>query len=175
MEGKATLDDVIKAAKVAQLHDVAMQLPQQYDTLVGERGLQLSGGERQRVAIARCMLLNPSVVLFDEATASLDTLTEQAVLSAFQGLRAGRTTIAIAHRLSTILDADEVLYLGDGGRILDYGPVAELLHRPGPFRTLWELQTEHAHVIGQDTWHCAEHNIKACAECVDDTDARYSG
>ena len=114
-------------------------LPDGYDTKVGERGLKLSGGEKQRVAIARVILKNPPLVILDEATSSLDSLSEQAILSALKEVSEHRTTLVIAHRLSTIRDADTILVM-DGGRIVESGSHNELLATGGHYAHLWEQQ-----------------------------------
>jgi len=114
----------------AHAHEFIARLPQGYATIVGERGVKLSGGERQRVAIARAFLANAPIVIFDEATSSLDTITEKLIQSALAERMAGRTTIIVAHRLSTVQDADRILVF-DNGRIIEQGSHSELLARPG--------------------------------------------
>jgi ATP-binding cassette subfamily B protein len=131
----ATDDELVAAARVAQIHDHLMSLPDGYDTVVGERGYRFSGGEKQRLAIARAVLRNPPILVLDEATSALDTQTEQAVQEAIDALSAGRTTITIAHRLSTIRDADEIIVL-DGGEIAERGTHDELLARGGRYAAL---------------------------------------
>jgi ATP-binding cassette, subfamily B, bacterial len=131
----ATDDELVAAAKVAQIHDHLMSLPDGYDTIVGERGYRFSGGEKQRLAIARAVLRDPPVLLLDEATSALDTQTEQAVQEAIDAASAGRTTITIAHRLSTIRDADEIIVL-DHGSIVERGTHAELLALGGRYAAL---------------------------------------
>ncbi len=137
----ASRDDVENAAKLANIHDFIASLPDGYDTIVGERGLKLSGGEKQRVAIARVILKNPRILVFDEATSSLDSHSEQAILSALRDVAADHTTLAIAHRLSTIVDADSILVL-DGGRLVEQGTHSELLAAEGFYSRLWQLQQE---------------------------------
>ena len=127
--------ELVAAAKVAQIHDHLMSLPDGYDTIVGERGYRFSGGEKQRLAIARAVLRDPPVLVLDEATSALDTQTEQAVQEAIDAVSAGRTTITIAHRLSTIRDADEIVVL-DHGSIVERGTHAELLARGGHYAAL---------------------------------------
>lgn len=139
----ATRAEIEKAAKVAQIHDFIMSLPDGYDTLVGERGLKLSGGEKQRVAIARVVLKDPPILVLDEATSALDTLTERSLQSALAEAARGRTTLVIAHRLSTVVDADEILVL-DGGRIVERGSHEQLLARRGLYAALWTRQHERA-------------------------------
>jgi ATP-binding cassette subfamily B protein len=131
----ATDDELVAAAKVAQIHDHLMSLPDGYDTIVGERGYRFSGGEKQRLAIARAVLRDPPVLVLDEATSALDTQTEQAVQEAIDAASAGRTTITIAHRLSTIRDADEIVVL-DHGEIAERGTHADLLALGGHYAAL---------------------------------------
>jgi ATP-binding cassette subfamily B protein len=151
----ATPEEIREAARVADVHDFVQSLPDRYETVVGERGLKLSGGEKQRVAIARAVLKDPPVMIFDEATSSLDSESEQAILSALKEASEDHTTIAIAHRLSTITDADEILVLRDG-RIVERGDHEELMGRPGLYRRMWQLQqsdtdTEEIDWIQSDT------------------------
>lgn len=137
----ASLEEVIKAAQTAQIHDFITSLPEGYDTLVGERGLKLSGGEKQRVAIARTILKNPPILVFDEATSALDSTTEQEIQTALDVISADRTTIVIAHRLSTIINADVILVLKNG-RIVEKGSFEELLEKEGEFATMWRIQQQ---------------------------------
>ena len=131
----ATDEELVAAAKVAQIHDHLMSLPDGYDTVVGERGYRFSGGEKQRLAIARAVLRDPPVLVLDEATSALDTQTEQAVQQAIDSLSQGRTTITIAHRLSTIRDADEIIVM-DHGSVAERGTHAELLALGGHYAAL---------------------------------------
>jgi ATP-binding cassette subfamily B protein len=140
----ATDDELVAAAKVAQIHDHLLSLPDGYDTVVGERGYRFSGGEKQRLAIARAVLRDPPVLVLDEATSALDTQTEQAVQQAIDAASAGRTTITIAHRLSTIRDADEIIVL-DGGEIAERGSHAELLARGGRYAALVNRDADLTH------------------------------
>ncbi|MGH8461814.1 MAG: ABCB family ABC transporter ATP-binding protein/permease [Stenotrophobium sp.] len=135
----ARRDEVEHAARLAHLDAFIARLPEGYETAVGERGLKLSGGEKQRVAIARSLLKNPAIMIFDEATSSLDSGSEQAILSAIREVAAHRTTLVIAHRLSTITDADEIILL-DHGRIAERGSHAQLLAANGAYARLWRLQ-----------------------------------
>ena len=137
-----------QAAELAHLTRFIAALPQGYDTLVGERGLKLSGGEKQRVAIARAVLKNPPVLIFDEATSSLDSNAEQAILVAMSALAAQRTSLVIAHRLSTIVDADEIVVL-DGGRVAERGTHRQLLKAGGLYAKLWTLQQREAEEQGK--------------------------
>lgn len=137
----ASLEDVYRAARMANIHDFIMQLPSGYDTIVGERGLKLSGGEKQRVAIARVILKNPAILIFDEATSSLDSHSEQLILSALNEVAQQHTTLVIAHRLSTIADADNILVL-EQGRVKEQGTHQQLLAQQGLYYTLWNLQLQ---------------------------------
>ena len=135
----ATRADIENVARLAHLDDFIARLPEGYDTVVGERGLKLSGGEKQRIAIARAMLKNPAVLIFDEATSSLDTQAEQAINQALSELAADHTTLVIAHRLSTVVDADRIAVM-DAGRVIETGTHAELLARDGLYARMWRLQ-----------------------------------
>jgi ATP-binding cassette subfamily B protein len=137
----ATQDQIEHAARLAQVHDFVMRMPERYETRVGERGLKLSGGEKQRVAIARTILKDPRLLILDEATSALDTRTEREIESALRAVSAQRTTLVIAHRLSTVVDADEILVLVDG-RIAERGTHRELLTRDGTYAQMWALQAE---------------------------------
>ena len=135
----ATDDEVQAVAKIANAHEFISGFPQQYDTIVGERGVKLSGGQRQRVAIARAILADPRVLILDEATSSLDSESEQAIQQGLRRLRSGRTTFVIAHRLSTITSANQILVL-EGGQIVERGTHAELLALSGRYRDLYNRQ-----------------------------------
>ncbi|HEX6331032.1 MAG TPA: ABC transporter ATP-binding protein [Actinomycetota bacterium] len=136
---EASQEELEAAARAANIHDRIAELPEGYDTVVGERGYKLSGGEKQRLAIARVVLKDPRILILDEATSSLDTTSERLVQAALEPLMRGRTTIAIAHRLSTILSAD-VIFVVDRGRIVERGTHAELLERAGLYARLYEQQ-----------------------------------
>jgi len=135
----ATPEDLERACRLAQIHDVVAALPQGYDTVVGERGYKLSGGERQRLAIARIALRDPRLLILDEATSSLDSRNEALIQAALEPLLAGRTSLVIAHRLSTILRADRILVIDDG-RIVESGTHAQLLAAGGLYARLYEEQ-----------------------------------
>lgn len=127
---------------MAELHNSILKWPKQYETAVGERGLKLSGGEKQRVAIARAILKNSPVLIFDEATSSLDSITEQKILTALNRASAGRTTICVAHRLSTVIDSDRILVLKKGS-VVEEGDYRYLVNNKNSyFFKLWEKQTE---------------------------------
>jgi ABC-type multidrug transport system fused ATPase/permease subunit len=134
-----TMDEIVAAAKAAQAHDFIMQFPEQYDTIVGERGTTLSGGQRQRVAIARALLLNPRILILDDSTSSVDMKTEKCIQEALMKLMDGRTTFVIAQRLSTVRRADLILVMQDG-TIVEQGTHEELLAQQGPYREIYELQ-----------------------------------
>ena len=133
--------EVREAARLAQIHDFIMTLPQGYDSLVGERGLKLSGGEKQRVAIARTILKSPPILMLDEATSALDSHTEKEIQDALERVARERTSLVIAHRLSTVVHADNIIVL-DHGEIVEHGTHPELLARGGLYASLWARQRE---------------------------------
>jgi ATP-binding cassette subfamily B protein len=137
----ATRDEVIRAAELAHIDHFIQSLPEGYETIVGERGLKLSGGEKQRVAIARTILKNPKILVFDEATSSLDSTSEQTILESLREVAENHTTLVIAHRLSTIVDADQILVM-DGGRIVERGTHKELLAANDRYAHMWQLQQQ---------------------------------
>ena len=139
----ASDEDIEQAARLAQIESFIRQLPDGFQSMVGERGLKLSGGEKQRVAIARTILKNPPILLLDEATSALDTHTEREIQSALKEVSRNRTTLVIAHRLSTVVDADEILVL-DQGRIIERGKHGELLAKNGAYAAMWNRQREAA-------------------------------
>ena len=138
---EAGQDEINEAARVAQIHDFISQHPEGYDILVGERGLKLSGGEKQRVAIARVALKGARILVFDEATSSLDSRSEKAIQDALESVAENTTTLVIAHRLSTVVNADEIIVL-DKGRIVERGRHADLVASPGLYAQMWQLQQQ---------------------------------
>jgi ATP-binding cassette subfamily B protein len=137
----ATLEEIMEAAKAANAHEFIIKMPQGYDTRVGERGAGLSGGERQRISIARALLCDPTILILDEATSSVDTESEKRIQDALKVLTKGRTTIAIAHRLSTLRDAHRI-FVVDAGRIVEEGTHEALLERQGIYYRLVKIQTQ---------------------------------
>ncbi len=139
----ASRQDIVAAARAAHAHEFILRLPQGYDSLVGERGQGLSGGERQRISIARALLINPRILILDEATASVDTETEQEIQKALDNLVQGRTTIAIAHRLSTLHKADRLVVL-EQGELVEEGDHDTLMAKQGAYWRLYEAQAKNA-------------------------------
>ena len=133
--------EVREAARMAHIEQFIESLPDGWDTKVGERGLKLSGGEKQRVAIARAILKRPAILVFDEATSSLDSTTEQAIQRTLKQISATTTTLVVAHRLSTVVDADEILVMAEG-KVIERGAHSELIQMNGEYRRMWELQLE---------------------------------
>ena len=135
----ASKEEIIEACKIANIHDFIMSLPKGYDTVVGNRGLKLSGGEKQRISIARVILKNPKILILDEATSSLDSISENLIQTALEKVMFGRTCLVIAHRLSTVLAADRIMVL-EGGKITESGTHDELVENSGKYRELYETQ-----------------------------------
>ncbi|XP_025789628.1 ATP-binding cassette sub-family B member 7, mitochondrial [Puma concolor] len=155
----ASPEEVYAVAKLAGLHDSILRMPHGYDTQVGERGLKLSGGEKQRVAIARAILKDPPVILYDEATSSLDSITEETILGAMRDAVKHRTSIFIAHRLSTVVDADEIIVL-DQGKIAERGTHHGLLGNPGSiYSEMWHTQSSRVQNHDNPKWDAKEENM----------------
>jgi ATP-binding cassette subfamily B protein len=140
----ATDEEVVEAARKAEIHRHIMSLPQKYDTPVGERGDTLSGGQRQRIAIARAIVRNPSVLLLDEATSALDQTTEAAINRTLLKLAKGCTMISSTHRLTSVVDMDEIIVIS-GGKAIERGSHEELLAKGGVYRKLWDDQSHVPH------------------------------
>jgi ATP-binding cassette subfamily B protein len=136
---EATRAEIISAARAAHAHEFILRLPQGYDSMVGERGQGLSGGERQRISIARALLIDPRILILDEATSSVDSETEKEIQKALENLVQGRTTIAIAHRLSTLQRADRLVVL-DRGRVVEEGTHDALMAKEGAYFNLYQAQ-----------------------------------
>jgi ATP-binding cassette subfamily B protein len=158
----ATDEELERAARAAAIHERIMELPEGYDTVVGERGYKLSGGEKQRIAIARVILKDPRILILDEATSALDTHSERLIQTAMESVMQGRTTIAIAHRLSTILAADQILVV-DAGRIVERGTHTELLAQSGLYARLYEEQFTSAQELAALSGQEVEQAISADA------------
>uniref|UniRef100_A0A8C3VSR8 Iron-sulfur clusters transporter ABCB7, mitochondrial n=1 Tax=Catagonus wagneri TaxID=51154 RepID=A0A8C3VSR8_9CETA len=155
----ASPEEVYAVAKLAGLHDAILRMPHGYDTQVGERGLKLSGGEKQRVAIARAILKDPPVILYDEATSSLDSITEETILSAMRDAVKHRTSIFIAHRLSTVVDADEIIVL-DQGKVAERGTHHCLLANPGSiYSEMWHAQSSRVQNHENPKWDAKKENV----------------
>jgi ATP-binding cassette subfamily B protein len=135
----ATREEVIRAAKIADAHDFIMEMPQGYETIVGERGTGLSGGQKQRIAIARAIIKNPKILIMDDCTSAVDMETEFKIQQALKGIMEGRTTFIVAHRISSVKDADEIILL-DEGRIIERGTHQQLLNRKGEYYNIYSQQ-----------------------------------
>jgi ATP-binding cassette subfamily B protein len=140
----ATMEELIEAAKKAEIYEDILAMPDGFDTWVGERGTLLSGGQKQRVSIARIFLKNPPILILDEATSALDSVTEEKIQSALDALAVGRTTLIIAHRLSTIRSASRIIAIADG-KITEEGTHEELLAKNGLYAELWRTQNLKKH------------------------------
>ncbi|MEM5010619.1 ABC transporter ATP-binding protein [Niallia taxi] len=136
---ESTMEEIVHAAKLAQAHDFIMELPDGYDTMLGERGLGLSGGQKQRIAIARAICINPSILILDDATSAVDMQTEFTIQKELHAIMENKTTFIIAHRISSIKHADEILVLDDG-HIVERGRHAELITQNGPYRRIYDIQ-----------------------------------
>lgn len=147
----ATRAEIVAAARAAHAHEFILRLPQGYDSLVGERGQSLSGGERQRISIARALLINPKILILDEATSAVDTETELEIQGALENLIQGRTTIAIAHRLSTLRRADRLVVM-DRGEIVEIGNHDDLIARQGAYYRLYDAQTRQLEALESGNW-----------------------
>lgn len=150
----ASLDEVIEAARAAQADEFIRALPKGYETVVGERGVGLSGGQRQRIAIARALICNPSVLILDDSTSSVDQETEHEIQKALHYLMQGRTTFIIAQRLSSVRNADQIILM-DKGRIVERGRHEELLQQNGVYRRLYDLQWEQKNELTEERWDMA--------------------
>ena len=137
---EATVDDVIHAADIANAHGFIARQPDAYDTVLGERGVGVSGGEKQRISLARAVLKDPSILIFDEATAAVDSETEHLIQEAIDRLIAGKTTLMIAHRLSTLRRANRIIVV-DGGKIIENGSPEELMALKGKYYKLVQIQS----------------------------------
>jgi subfamily B ATP-binding cassette protein MsbA len=133
------MEDILEAAQMANAHEFIMDLPEGYDSVIGEQGASLSGGQRQRISLARTILQNPRILILDEATSALDSESENLITEALHRVMEGRTCLIIAHRLSTIMDADRILVF-QHGRLVEQGPHRELLEKGGAYRHLFEQQ-----------------------------------
>ncbi len=134
-----SMEDIMRAAKLAKAHDFIMEMADGYDTVVGERGMGLSGGQKQRIAIARALLKNPKILILDDATSAVDMETEHEIQAGFQEVMRGRTTFIIAHRISSLRHADEILVLNEG-RVVQRGKHSELIKQPGPYHDVYSIQ-----------------------------------
>jgi ATP-binding cassette, subfamily B, multidrug efflux pump len=144
----ASMEEIIDAAKRAQAHEFIMELPNGYDTMLGERGMGLSGGQKQRIAIARSICIDPSILILDDATSAVDMETEFSIQQALKEVMKGRTTFIIAHRISSLKHADEILVF-DNGAIVERGTHEELLKNEGPYQRIYDIQYKDQKVVLQ--------------------------
>ena len=144
---QATQEQVEMAARLAAIHEDIEALPEGYDTMVGERGVSLSGGQKQRVSIARALLVEPELLILDDALSAVDATTEEAILSGLKQVRADKTTIISAHRLSSVMHAKEIIVL-DGGQVIERGTHEELLALDGWYKRMWDRQQLEAKIEG---------------------------
>jgi ATP-binding cassette subfamily B protein len=149
---EVTQEEIEEAAQAAAIHDVIMSFPDQYDTLVGEKGVTLSGGQKQRIAIARTLLKDPRILILDDSTSSVDTETESVIQEALGRLMKGRTSLVIAHRIQTIMRADKILVM-DRGHIVQEGNHRELIGRDGLYKRIYDLQARIEHEVEREIDH----------------------
>lgn len=157
---EVTQDEIKDAAKAAAIHDIILTFPEQYNTIIGEKGVTLSGGQRQRVAIARTLLRDPRILILDDATSSVDTETEMHIRQALARLMAHRTTFVIAHRIQTVMDADLILVL-DRGRIVQSGSHTDLIRQPGLYRQIYDIQSRIEDEVRQEVGQNAEEAVQS--------------
>ena len=138
------MEEIIQAAKLAEIHNEIMEMPDGYDSYIGERGVMLSGGQKQRISIARVFLKNPPILILDEATSALDNATEMQIQSALELLSGGRTVVVVAHRLSTVQNADEIVFIDRTG-IVERGSHDALMAKNGAYRALYEASAMKPH------------------------------
>ncbi|MEM2914301.1 MAG: ATP-binding cassette domain-containing protein, partial [Candidatus Bathyarchaeia archaeon] len=159
---KASMDEIIKAAEISQAHEFIMKLPNGYDTIIGERGVNLSGGQRQRIAIARALLMNPKILILDDSTSSVDVDTEYEIQKALTALLKDRTTLVITQRISTIRNADKIIVMDDG-KIVEEGDHETLMEKKGAYhrlyQTLHEAQKEVLETLKQQTLETRQQTV----------------
>jgi ATP-binding cassette subfamily B protein len=145
----ASMEEIIEAAKLAEIHDTIMSFPQKYETVVGERGLSLSGGQRQRVTLARALLMNPKILILDDALSAVDANTEREILANLKNYMKQRTSIIISHRIIAVKDADHIVVL-DNGKIIEQGKHEELLRKEGVYYKIYKRQTLEEKILSED-------------------------